>query len=118
MEKDSQILRRSQTLRKQMTKEERHLWYDFLKNYPIQFKRQYPIGYYFADFYCYQAKLVVELDGSQHYEPEEIEYDRRRTEYLQQQGYTVLRVSNRDVMTKFRSVCEHIHTTVQNRMQG
>ena len=117
MEKDNETLRRSQTLRKQMTKEERHLWYDFLKTYPIQFKRQYPIGYYFADFYCYQAKLVVELDGSQHYEPEEIEYDRRRTEYLQQQGYAVLRISNRDVMTKFRSVCEYIDTAVQNRMK-
>ena len=53
MDKDNEILRRSQSLRKQMTKEERHLWYDFLKTYPIQFKRQYPIGYYFADFFCY-----------------------------------------------------------------
>ena len=115
---ENEILRRSQSLRKQMTKEERHLWYDFLKTYPIQFKRQYPIGYYFADFFCYQAKLIVELDGSQHCEPDEIEYDRKRTEYLQQQGYSVLRLSNRDVMTQFRSVCECINNAVQNRMKG
>ena len=114
---NGEILRRSQSLRKQMTKEERHLWYDFLKTYPIQFKRQYPIGYYFADFFCYQAKLIVELDGSQHCEPDEIEYDRKRTEYLQQQGYFVLRLSNRDVMTQFRSVCECIDNVVRNRMK-
>ena len=115
---ENEILRRSQSLRKQMTKEERHLWYDFLKTYPIQFKRQYPIGYYFADFFCYQAKLIVELDGSQHCEPDEIEYDRKCTEYLQQQGYSVLRLSNRDVMTQFRSVCECIDNVVRNRMKG
>ena len=114
---DNEILRRSQSLRKQMTKEERHLWYDFLKTYPVQFKRQYPVGPYFADFFCYQAKLVVELDGSQHYEPDEINYDNRRTAYIQQQGYTILRISNRDVMSQFRSVCETIDATVHMRMK-
>ena len=118
MEKDNETLRRSQTLRKQMTKEERHLWYDFLKTYPVQFKRQYPIGPYFVDFYCFQAKMIVELDGSQHCEPEEIEYDQRRTAYIQQQGLEVMRISNRDVMTKFRPVCEYIDMAVQNRMKG
>ena len=117
MEKDVTILRRSQALRKQMTKEERHLWYDFLKTYPIQFKRQYPIGFYFADFFCYQAGLVVELDGSQHCTPKEIEYDLQRTAYIQKQGYAVLRISNRDVTTKFRSVCEYIDIAVRERMK-
>ena len=112
------ILRRSQNLRKQMTREERHLWYDFLKTYPIQFKRQYPIGPYFADFFCYKAKLVVELDGSQHCEPEELEYDNRRTEFIRQQGYAVLRLSNRDVMSQFRNVCEAIDAAVRMRVQG
>ena len=112
------ILRRSQTLRKEMTREERHLWYDFLKTYPIQFKRQYPIGPYFADFYCFQAKMIVELDGSQHCEPEKIEYDQRRTEYIRQQGFAVVRFSNRDVTSRFRSVCEYIDMTVQNRMKN
>ena len=109
---------RAQNLRKTMTKEERHLWYDFLKNYPVQFKRQYTLGVYIVDFYCYQAKLIVELDGSQHCEPEVIAYDQQRTAYLQQQGYDVLRISNREVMTQFRAVCETIDTAVQNRMSA
>ena len=75
MRSDGIIRQRAQILRKNMTKEERHLWYDFLKAYPIQFKRQYPIGNYIVDFYCYKARLVVELDGSQHCEPEAISYD-------------------------------------------
>ena len=109
---------RAQTLRKNMTKEERHLWYDFLKTYPVQFKRQYPLGVYIVDFLCYQAKLIVELDGSQHCEPEAAAYDQQRTTYLQQQGYYVFRISNLDVMAQFRAVCETIDTLVQNRIAG
>ena len=110
------LRQRSQELRKQMTKEERHLWYDFLKTHPVQFKRQYSVGPYFADFYCYKAKLVVELDGSQHCELQAVEYDNRRTEYLQKQGFLVLRFSNIDVMTQFRAVCETIDTAIKNRV--
>ena len=117
MEQDKTILRQSQYLRKNMTKEERHLWYDFLKTYPVQFKRQYPVGPYFVDFYCYKAKLILELDGSQHCEPAQIEYDRVRTSYLEQQGFSVLRLSNRDVVEHFRSVCDAIDIAVQNRMR-
>ena len=112
------ILRRSQTLRKQMTKEERHLWYDFLKTYPVQFKRQYPIGCYFADFFCYRAKLIVELDGSQHCQPNQLEYDAQRTAFMEAQGYFVLRLSNRDVMCQFSSVCAAIDNAVHERLQG
>ena len=100
-----------------MTKEERHLWYDFLKSYPIQFRRQYPIGMYFADFFCYQANLIVELDGSQHCEPSNIEYDQQRTNYLQQRGYEVLRFSNLEVTRQFTAVCETIDTVVHARMK-
>ena len=99
-----------------MTKEERHLWYDFLKTYPVQFKRQYPIGIFIVDFYCYRAKLILELDGNQHCEPDAVAYDRRRTAYLQEQGYYVLRISNRDVTERFRSVCEAIETAVRDRL--
>ena len=113
-----ELRKRTQELRRQMTKEERHLWYDFLKTYPVQFKRQYSIGAYIVDFYCYQSRLIIELDGSQHYEPEAMEYDRMRTEYLQKQGFLVLRFSNSDVMTQFCAVCETIHTAVKNRVQG
>ena len=113
-----ELRKRSQELRRQMTKEERHLWYDFLKTYPVQFKRQYSFGVYIVDFYCYKAKLIVELDGSQHCEPKAMEYDRIRTDYLQKQGFLVLRFSNSDVMTQFRAVCETIDAAVQNRVQG
>ena len=116
MKHDAAILRNSQKLRKNMTKEERHLWYDFLKNYPVQFKRQYPIGSYIVDFYCDKAKLVVELDGSQHCEPERLGYDGMRTAFLQQKGLYVLRISNLDVMRQFRSVCETVDMAVRDRM--
>ena len=116
MRHDEKILRNSQKLRRNMTKEERHLWYDYLKSYPVQFKRQFPIGAYIVDFYCHGAKLVVELDGSQHCTPKEMEYDRARTEYLEKQGLYVLRISNLDVMRMFRGVCETIDMAVQDRM--
>ena len=117
MQHDNDLCR-AQTLRKNMTKEERHLWYDFLKNYPIQFRRQHQIGCYFADFFCYKAKLIVELDGSQHYEKEQADYDRLRTAFLQKEGYCVMRFSNLDVMRNFRSVCDAIDLTVTSRLKG
>ena len=113
-----ELRQRSQELRKHMTKEERHLWYDFLKDHPVQFKRQYTLGIYIVDFYCYRAKLIIELDGSQHCEPETMEYDRKRTAFLQSQGLQVMRFSNFDIMTRFRAVCETIDAIVNYRMQG
>ena len=112
------LLRNSQNLRKSMTKEERHLWYDFLKGYPVQFKRQYVIGSYIVDFYCYQAKLIIELDGGQHYEQNAIRYDQIRTEYLEKHGFSVMRFSNTDVKEQFRAVCEMIDTAVRSRLTG
>ena len=116
MRTDKMILRSAQKLRREMTKEERHLWYDFLKVYPVQFKRQQPIGNYIVDFYCFKAKLVIELDGSQHCEPAEIEYDRRRTAFLEEKGLYVLRFSNLDVMRNFIGVCENIDVAVRDRL--
>ena len=118
MAQSARILRHSQQLRKNMTKEERHLWYDFLKFYPLPFHRQYPFGEYIVDFYCHKAKLVIELDGSQHCEPENKEYDRKRTAYLEQQGLRVLRISNLDVMRQFRAVCERIDAVVHRQLTG
>ena len=91
MERNKKLTNNARVLRKQMTKEEAHLWYQFLCRYPLCFRRQYVIGNYITDFYCHQAKLVVELDGSQHCEPEETAYDIKRTAYLQSQGLHVLR---------------------------
>ena len=116
MEQNRKLKRNAQTLRKHMTKEEAHLWYQFLCRYPLRFRRQYVIGNYIVDFFCHQAKIVVELDGSQHYTPEEAHKDNIRTAYLEQQGLRVLRFSNLDVMRKFQSVCEIIDMTAKERM--
>ena len=118
MKLEQKTLRHSQELRKNMTKEERHLWYDFLKCYPLQFRRQVPVGNYIVDFLCHKAKLIIELDGSQHYNPDTLEYDRKRTVYLEEQGFFVLRFSNADVNIRFRGVCEAIDMTVKERMRS
>ena len=91
-----------------MTKEERHLWYDFLKDCSFKFYKQKIVGNYILDFYCEKAKLVIELDGSQHYEEKGQKYDHIRTEYLQSLGIQVLRFSNTDIQYNFRGVCEAI----------
>ena len=115
MERNPDLKKNAQKLRKNMTKEESHLWYQFLCRYPFRFRRQYIIGNYITDFYCHQAKLVIELDGSQHCSPEKMEYDRKRTAYLESQGLLVLRFSNLDVMRQFHSVCESVDMAVKER---
>ena len=97
-----------------MTKEEKHLWYDFLKNYTISFSRQKVLGKYIADFYCYKAKLVIELDGSQHFEEQGIAYDEQRTEFLKGYGLTVIRIANNMINQHFNDVCEFIDNYVKN----
>ena len=111
------LRKNAKALRKNMTKEERHLWYDYLKDYPARIRRQSVIGPYIVDFYCASAKLVIELDGSQHYETEGQEYDEKRTAYLELLGLTVLRIPNNDVMQNFRGVCEYIDLCVKQRMK-
>ncbi len=91
-----------------MTKEERHLWYDFLKELPVTVHRQKIIGNYIVDFYCASAGLVIELDGSQHYFDDGIKSDKVRDSYLNSLGLTVLRYSNDDVNNSFESVCQDI----------
>ena len=118
MEQNLKSRRTAQKLRREQTKEENRLWYDFLKSYPVQFRWQYPIGRYYVDFFCYQAKLVVELDGSQHTEPEAIAYDRARTQFLQEEGYGVLRISNLDIWRNFTGVCETIDRYVKLRISN
>ena len=102
----------AKNLRKNMTKEERHLWYDFLREYPVKFTRQKVLGNYIVDFYCAQASIVIELDGSQHYEETGIEKDNERTEYLEQYGLKVIRIPNNWVNQNFREVCEYIDSIV------
>ena len=103
-------------LRKNMTKEERHLWYDFLRNHPIRFSRQKVLGKYIADFYSAEAKLVIELDGSQHYEDMNAEKDAERTAFLEGYGLTIIRIPNNEVMCNFRGVCEYIDAAVKQSL--
>ena len=98
----------SKDLRKNMTKEEKHLWYDFLKKLPVNFNRQKVIGEYIVDFYCSSKNLVIELDGSQHYKEENREKDISRDEYMKSLGIKVLRYSNLDIHNNFDEVCRDI----------
>ena len=105
----------SQKLRREMTRQERHLWYDYLKPHPATFRRQKQFGHYIVDFYCASAKLVVELDGSQHYEPEDMQRDAERDQYLSGIGLTVLRFSNADVDRNYDGMCAAIDRAARER---
>ena len=110
------IVPTAKMLRKNMTKEERHLWYDFLRFYPIKFTRQKILGKYIVDFYCAKAKLVIELDGSQHYETKGVIKDLERTDYLEQYGLKVLRIPNNYIVQNFKGVCEYINNEVEQSL--
>ena len=103
----------AQMLRKKATPQENHLWYDFLSKYKIRFQRQKAIDDFIADFYCHKAKLVIEIDGSQHYTEEGIQKDEFRTEILKGYNLKVIRFTNRQVDTNFRGVCEYIDLVVK-----
>ena len=103
-------------LRKEMTPWERKLWYCFLKDYPVRFQRQKCIDEYIADFYCFRGKLIVELDGGGHYDPEVKQKDDRRTEVLEKYGLKVLRFCNIDIDKQFYSVCTVIDTEIKKRI--
>ena len=103
-------------LRKQMTKEERKLWFECLRDYPVRFRRQEIILDYIADFYCSRAKLIVELDGEQHADPVEKERDALRTRRIEQLGYKVIRIPNREIWRNFQGVKEYIYRELQKRL--
>ena len=113
---NSELVPLAKQLRKNMTKEERHLWYDFLKVYPIRFLRQKVLGKYIVDFYSAEAKLIIELDGSQHYENGNIEKDAERMAFLEDYGLTVIRIPNNEVNRNFPGVCEYIDAAVKQSL--
>lgn len=113
--KDNSQLSNARALRKNMTPQERHLWYDFLRDYPIKIYKQRIIGRYIADFYCASAKLVIEIDGSQHYDEAGARHDAERSAFLEHLGLTVVRYSNADVNVRFREVCEEIDRLIRER---
>lgn len=104
MEND-RILNTARMLRRNLTDQERHLWYDFLQKYPVKIYKQKIIDNYIVDFYCHRAKLVIELDGSQHYTARGKECDEKRTAALEKHGLSVLRFSNKDIDERFEQVC-------------
>ena len=114
--RNHELVANARNLRREMTKEERHLWYDYLRRHPVKFRRQAVFGKFIVDFYCAKAKLVVELDGSQHYEPENRRADQLRTEYLEKFGVMVLRIANSEISGNFRGVCEYIDHLIRERI--
>ena len=113
---NSKLIPLAKQLRKEMTKEERHLWFDFLRGYPVRFTRQKVLGRYIADFYSAKAKLVIELDGSQHYEDSNAVKDAERTKFLEGYGLRVIRIPNNEVNRNFSGVCEYIDAVVQQSL--
>ena len=105
---NTSLTKYAQELRKNMTLEEKHLWYDFLKKLSITVKRQYVVGNYILDFFIPSANIAIELDGSQHYEPEAREVDRKRDAELALVGIKVLRYNNNEINSNFRGVVEDI----------
>ena len=103
-------------LRKNMTQQEKRLWYDFLRKYPTKFYRQRVIANSVVDFYCSEVKLVIEVDGSQHYTEEGVAYDKERTAILEAIGLRVIRFSNADIDRNFANVCEVIIKTIIDRL--
>ena len=116
--KDNSQLKNARRLRREMTPHERKLWYLFLRKYPVKIYKQRIIGRFIVDFYCASAKLIIEVDGSQHYEPQAMVYDAERSAFLSDLGLEALRFSNREIDRDFRGVCEQIDLTIQNRLQG
>ena len=103
-------------LRRSMTKEERHLWYDFLRTHPCRFTRQKVLGYYIVDFYSARAHLVIELDDSQHFEPDNEANDEKRTRFLEQYGLRIIRIPNCEINRHFEAVCSYIDNVIASQL--
>ena len=117
MQHNRKLTQLAQNLRRNMTKEERRLWYEYLHNYPHRFRRQVTCGRFILDFYCASARLAIELDGSQHYTPDGQMHDQERTAYLQELGIEVLRFSNSDILQNLHGVCQAIDLAVSQRIR-
>ncbi len=113
---NKQLVPLAKQLRKEMTKEERHLWYDFLRTHHVRFSRQKVLGKYIADFYSAEAKLVIELDGSQHYEETNEQKDAERTAFLKGYGLKIIRIPNNEVSRNFMGVCEYIDSVLKQSL--
>ena len=116
MRKNQLLIEAARMLRKEMTPQEKHLWFDFLRHYPIKICRQKIINKFVADFCCAKAKLIIELDGSQHYTEDGLAHDAERTNILNALGFMVLRFPNKEIDSDFSSVCTKIDDIIQQRI--
>ncbi|MCL2195432.1 MAG: endonuclease domain-containing protein [Oscillospiraceae bacterium] len=116
LEYNQKLIPRAQELRRNMTPQEKRLWYGFLQRYPVRFQRQKTINQYIADFYCAKAGLVIEIDGAQHFEKPVAEYDQIRTNTLESMGLTVIRFTNQEVDVALAAVCEKIDEVAQKNL--
>ena len=116
LEYNKNLIPRAKELRKNATPQENELWYKFLRFYPIRFQRQKTIGQFIVDFYCHEARLAIELDGSQHFTPEGHTYDEARTAAIETVGVAVLRFTNREIAREFQAVCTKIDSAVHARL--
>ena len=117
LNKNYKLLNIARILRRNMTRQEKHLWYDFLRYYPVKIYKQRIIDNFIADFYCHSARLVIELDGSQHYTTQGKTHDEARTKILESYGIYVLRFSNKDVDDNFDGVCKMIDRVINERIE-
>ena len=107
------LKRSARSLRGDSTPAERRLWYDFLRDLPIKFTRQKPLGQYIADFYCASHVLIIEVDGDSHFTPVGESHDARRTIDLETKGLRVVRFTNQEVMQDFPTVCQRIRDLLE-----
>lgn len=117
LKKNNELLNVARILRRNMTRHEKHLWYDFLRYYPVKIYKQRIIDNFIADFYCHSARLVIELDDSQHYTNQGRAHDAARTEILERNGIGVLRFSNKDIDENFNGVCRMIDRVINERIE-
>lgn len=110
------MLANARALRKTMTPWERRLWYCFLRTYPVKLYRQHVIGPYIVDLCCPSARLIIELDGSQHFMPDGIAADEERSRAIEVHGYALLRFPNADIDRRFQAVCESIDLAIKRRI--
>ena len=117
MRKNRLLIEAARMLRKDMTPQEKHLWFDFLRHYPVKIYKQKVINDFFADFYCAKAMLIIELDGNQHYTEDGLAHDAERTNILNALGFLVIRFPNAEIDNNFSSVCNQIDNIIQTRIK-
>ena len=116
IKRNDNLLNIARILRRNMTRQKKHLWFDYLRYYPIKIYKQRIIDNFIADFYCHKARLVIEIDGSQHYTKQGKFHDAERSKILEKYGLYVLRFSNSSVDQNFKGVCYMIDKTIKKRI--